>query len=63
MRPPCHQSNADVPAPVDTSTEEIREPASDDSELYPDDDIPEEEDDDEDDGEDDDMDEGDYKVN
>ncbi|KAM6905039.1 glucosidase 2 subunit beta [Xenentodon cancila] len=57
------ESSADIPAPVDTSTEEIREPVSDtDSEPYPDDDIQEEEDDDEDDGEDDDMDDADYKV-
>lgn len=57
------QSTADVPAPVETS-EEIREPVSDnDSEPYPDDDITEDEDDDEDDGEEDDMDDGDYKVN
>ncbi|XP_061567331.1 glucosidase 2 subunit beta [Cololabis saira] len=57
------ESSADNPAPVDTSTEETREPVSDnDSEPYPEDDIQEEEDDDEDEGEDDDMDEADYKA-
>ncbi|XP_072225166.1 glucosidase 2 subunit beta [Leuresthes tenuis] len=59
------ESNADIPAPVETPQEETKEAASDnDSEQYPDDDIPEEEDEDdeEDDDDDDDVDEGDYKV-
>lgn len=58
-----HQANADTPAPVDTPQEEIREPVPDnDSEQYPEDDIPEEEEEDDDEDEDDDPDEVDYKV-
>nr|XP_020466238.1 glucosidase 2 subunit beta [Monopterus albus]XP_020466239.1 glucosidase 2 subunit beta [Monopterus albus]XP_020466240.1 glucosidase 2 subunit beta [Monopterus albus]XP_020466241.1 glucosidase 2 subunit beta [Monopterus albus] len=50
-----------APAPVDTSQEDIREPVSDnDSEPYPEDDIPEDEDDDDEEDEDDDPDD-DYK--
>uniref|UniRef100_A0A8C3AEG3 Glucosidase 2 subunit beta n=1 Tax=Cyclopterus lumpus TaxID=8103 RepID=A0A8C3AEG3_CYCLU len=51
------------PAPVETPPEEIREPESDnDSELYPEEDIPDEEEDDEEEDEDDDTDDGDFKV-
>lgn len=58
-----HQSNADTPAPEETSREEINEPVSDnESDRYPDDDIPEDEDDDDEEDEDDDRDEHDYKV-
>lgn len=60
------ESSADVSPPGDSTQEETRETVSDnDSENYPDEDIPEEEDDDGDDedpDEDDDMDEGDYKA-
>lgn len=57
------QAATDSAAPVETPQEEIREPVSDnDSDQYPEDDIPEEEDEDDED-EDDDPDDGDYKVN
>uniref|UniRef100_A0A1A7Y801 Glucosidase 2 subunit beta n=1 Tax=Iconisemion striatum TaxID=60296 RepID=A0A1A7Y801_9TELE len=56
------ESTTDGPAPVETPQEEVREPVSDnDSEQYPEDDIPEEDDEDEDEDEDEDMDDGDYK--
>lgn len=59
-----HQAATDSPSPVETPQEEIREPVSDnDSEQYPEDDIPEDEDEDDEDDEDDDPDDGDYKVN
>lgn len=48
---------------METPQEEMREPVSDnDSEQYPEDDIPEEEEDDDEEDDDDDPDEGDYKV-
>uniref|UniRef100_A0A3Q4MKY4 Glucosidase 2 subunit beta n=1 Tax=Neolamprologus brichardi TaxID=32507 RepID=A0A3Q4MKY4_NEOBR len=57
------ESNADTPAPEETSREEINEPVSDnESDQYPDDDIPEDEDDDDEEDEDDDRDEHDYKT-
>uniref|UniRef100_A0A3Q2Q5F2 Glucosidase 2 subunit beta n=1 Tax=Fundulus heteroclitus TaxID=8078 RepID=A0A3Q2Q5F2_FUNHE len=59
------ESNADIPPPGETPPEETPDIVSEnDSENYPDEDIPEEEedDDDEDDDEDDDMDDGDYKA-
>lgn len=62
MRLSWHQAKA--PAPVETPQEEMREPVSDnDSEQYPDDDIPEEDEEDDEEDEDDDPDEADYKVN
>ncbi|TNN70014.1 Glucosidase 2 subunit beta [Liparis tanakae] len=52
----------DPPAPVETPPEEVREPESDnDSELYPEEDIPEEEEDDEEEDEEDDSDDRDFK--
>lgn len=58
-----YQAGTDSPAPVETPQEEIREPVSDnDSEQYPEDDIPEEEEDDDEEDEDDETDDGDYKV-
>uniref|UniRef100_A0A3Q1HS52 Glucosidase 2 subunit beta n=1 Tax=Acanthochromis polyacanthus TaxID=80966 RepID=A0A3Q1HS52_9TELE len=55
------ESNADIPAPVETAQEET--PVSDnDSDQYPEDDIPEEEEEDDEEDEDDDQDESDYKV-
>uniref|UniRef100_A0A3B3TK99 Glucosidase 2 subunit beta n=1 Tax=Poecilia latipinna TaxID=48699 RepID=A0A3B3TK99_9TELE len=58
------ESTADVPPPGETTQEETRDPSSDnDSENYPDEDIPEEDDDEDMDEDDEDMDEGDYKVN
>lgn len=58
-----HQSNTDAPAPVEPPQEEVKEPVSDnDSEPYPDDDIPEEEEEEEDEDDEDEMDDGDYKV-
>lgn len=58
------QAVADTPAPTETPREEISEPIPDnDSEQYPEDDIPDEEEEDDDDDEDDDPDDGDYKVN
>uniref|UniRef100_A0A8P4GII7 Glucosidase 2 subunit beta n=1 Tax=Dicentrarchus labrax TaxID=13489 RepID=A0A8P4GII7_DICLA len=57
------EANADTPAPVETPQEEMREPVSDnDSEQYPEDDIPEEEEEEDEEDEDDDPDEADYKV-
>ncbi|XP_054463486.1 glucosidase 2 subunit beta [Anoplopoma fimbria] len=53
---------ADTPAPVETPPEEIREPDNDnDSEQYPEDDIPDEEEDEDEEDEDDDQDDRDYK--
>uniref|UniRef100_A0A671V3B5 Glucosidase 2 subunit beta n=1 Tax=Sparus aurata TaxID=8175 RepID=A0A671V3B5_SPAAU len=57
------ESNADIPAPVETPQEETREPVPEnDSEQYPEEDIPEEEEDDDEEDEDEDPDDGDYKV-
>ncbi len=57
------QANSDTPAPVETPQEEIREPIADnDSEQYPEDDIPEEDDEEDDEDEDDDPDDVDYKA-
>lgn len=57
------ESNADTPAPVETTQEETLEPVSDnDSDQYPEDDIPDEEEEDDEDDEDDDQDESDYKA-
>lgn len=48
---------------METPQEEMREPVSDnDSEQYPEDDIPEEEEDDDEEDDDDDADDADYKV-
>lgn len=56
------ESTTEPPAPVETPPEE-KEPVSDnDSEPYPDYEIPEEEDEEEEDDEDDDSDDGEYKV-
>ncbi|KAM3863739.1 glucosidase 2 subunit beta [Diretmus argenteus] len=58
------EAQADSPAPVETPQEEVREPVSDnESEQYPEDDIPEEEDEEEEEDEDDDdPDEEDDKI-
>lgn len=59
-----YQSTVDVPPPRETTQEETRDTSLDnDSENYPDEDIPEEEDDEDMDEDDEDMEEGDYKVN
>ncbi|XP_019135167.1 glucosidase 2 subunit beta [Larimichthys crocea] len=55
------EANADTPAPVETPPEETTDPIYNDSEQYPDEDIPEEEDDDDEEDEDDDPDDVDYK--
>lgn len=56
------QAQPDSQAPLETPQEEVREPVSDnDSEPYPEDDIPEEEDEEEDE-EDDEQEEDDDKV-
>ncbi|XP_037648083.1 glucosidase 2 subunit beta [Sebastes umbrosus] len=56
------EANADIPAPVETPPEEIREPVPDnDSEQYPEDDIQEEEEEDDEEEEDEDQDDGEYK--
>ncbi|KAA8585263.1 hypothetical protein FQN60_003957 [Etheostoma spectabile] len=52
------EANADSPAPVETPPAEIRD---NESEQYPEEDIPDDEDDDEEEDEDDDPDDGDYK--
>jgi len=57
------QAIPDPPAPVETPPEEVREPESDnDSELYPEEDIPDEEEDDEEEDEEVDSDDRDFKV-
>ncbi|XP_068433944.1 glucosidase 2 subunit beta [Clinocottus analis] len=56
------QANVDIPAPVETPPEQNREPESDnDSELYPEDDIPEEDEDEDEEDEDDDTEDRDFK--
>ncbi|KAF3846184.1 hypothetical protein F7725_003262 [Dissostichus mawsoni] len=56
------QANTETPAEVETPGEEIREPPSDnESEQYPEDDIPEEEEEDDEEDEEEDQDDGDYK--
>uniref|UniRef100_UPI0037E7FE42 glucosidase 2 subunit beta n=1 Tax=Semicossyphus pulcher TaxID=241346 RepID=UPI0037E7FE42 len=56
------ETSTDTPAPAETPQEEPRDPVSEnDSEQYPDDDIPEEEEDDDEEDDEDDQDEGDYK--
>lgn len=56
------EANTDTPAPVETQQETTREQVPDnDSEPYPDDDIPEEDDEDDEEDEDDDPEDGDYK--
>lgn len=58
------QTATDSAAPAETLPEETREPVPDnDSDTYPEDDIPEDEDEDDEDDEDDEPDDGDYKVN
>lgn len=58
-----HQGNTETPAPVETPQEEVREPVPDnDSEQYPEDEVPEEEEEEDEEDEEDDSDEGDYKV-
>ncbi|XP_033944636.1 glucosidase 2 subunit beta isoform X2 [Pseudochaenichthys georgianus] len=57
------QANTETPAEVETTVEEVREPPSDnDSEQYPEEDIPEEEEEDDDEeDEEEDQEDGDYK--
>ncbi|XP_068584119.1 glucosidase 2 subunit beta [Cebidichthys violaceus] len=56
------EATPDTPAPVETPPEEVREPDSDnDSEQYPEEDIPDEEEDDDEEDEDDDTEDRDYK--
>ncbi|XP_026217078.1 glucosidase 2 subunit beta isoform X2 [Anabas testudineus] len=56
------EAATDSPAPVETPQEEVKEPVSDnDSDQYPEDDIPEDEDEDDEDDDDDDPDDGEYK--
>ncbi|XP_039971424.1 glucosidase 2 subunit beta [Xiphias gladius] len=57
------EATADTAAPVETPQEELREPVSDnDSEQYPEDDIPEDGEEDDEEDEDDDPDDADYKT-
>lgn len=63
LRPSGHQASADIPAQVETPQEDMRDPVPDnDSEQYPEDDIPDEEEEDDEEDEDDDQDDADYKV-
>ncbi|XP_010775749.1 glucosidase 2 subunit beta isoform X2 [Notothenia coriiceps] len=56
------EANTETPAEVETPGEEIKEPPSDnDSEQYPEEDIPEEEEEDDEEDEEEDQDDGDYK--